>query len=1388
MNSHKKIPHYLVILSYLATFISSTNALGQSETGSFSDYGALIFDQIQTSSVVSSASRDTWKIMQDRQGFLWFSSVGGLHRYDGYSFKNYYNNIEDSTSIPPHRVWEIEEDHTGNIWVATSGGLRIFNPQKERFYKLQCNDSTYLSSEITYNIIRDKLDRMWVTTRGHGFFIFDLQQDTALHFQHDANNPNSLSNDIVVEIIEDQQGRFWIATMWGGLNRLDSLGGPFFHYYHDPNNENSIPSNSIMYVLEDSEGKIWLTTWNGVCTIDPISESITRYKHHPDDPGTLVHNRTWHVTEDSNNRIWIATSGGLSIFDKEKQRFFNYTLDPFNENGISDNYIRFSFEDQDSNMWLTSANGINKVDRFSNQFSFSPFRRVPGIKEENPHDGISVILEDKKGQVWVGTNGGGIYLQGQEDKTTRLFKNVGNALTTSVWYLFEDSLGRILAATHAGVLVFNEISAQFDPLYIGTSSQELKHSIRRMIEPTAGEIWMVGDDGLFILRSDLDSLIHKKGTLDVLTTIYQDSKGRVWLGSEKGLQVIHSDDTISSFFHESANLNSLSHNAITAIREDQIGHIWITTNQGLNQLTFSASSKNPTIKRWSSSNTELPTNELKDITLDENNQIWLLTPWEIVRFHPESGACEPFSPLPPSDILTSKFSITQQGKFYVGGYWGIYGFYPNQLQEITIAPRVAITDFKLFNKSVHIRESFADTLPWDSPLTKAARFTESIKLKHWQNDFSFEFAALNFSQSFKNTFQYRLEGYDKDWISPATNYPIASYTNIPAGNYTFRVIASNKNGVFSEGGITISLNISPPWYWAWWSKTFYLLVVVGIIYAVYRFQLYRKLEQAEAHRLKELNAVKTQLYTNITHEFRTPLTIILGMADQLKNQASEHVKDGLQLIKRNGRQLLRLVNQMLDLSKLESKRLKLDIEQGDMINFLRYLMESFHSFAESKKIRLHFMNDLKVKEFYMDYDAIRLMHVISNLISNAIKFTPEGGDVYLTVDGRAADGRRENGRRDSASIARYSLLLIKVKDSGIGIPKDRLPFVFDRFYQVDDSATRKGEGTGIGLTLAKELVKLMNGQIDVQSELGIGSEFTVALPVIRQKPIQAKTPEFLSKYIETAPSKRKVPKTKKEAGKPLMLIVEDNADLVKYLINSFNPAYNLEVAYNGQQGIDKAISLIPDIIITDVMMPEKNGFELCFFLKRHKLTSHIPIIMLTAKVDVDARLTGFRRGADAYLEKPFLQEELKTRIQTLLEQRKKLQAYYLSKAGLFEETQLELPGQEEAKLENAFLTSVNQIIEAHLNDEHFTVEQLCRELFIDPSNLYRKLKALTGINPNQYIRTFRLAKAKTLLVTTNLSIALIAAECGFAYQNYFSRIFKKETGLTPTEYRAERSL
>lgn len=641
---------------------------------------------------------------------------------------------------------------------------------------------------------------------------------------------------------------------------------------------------------------------------------------------------------------------------------------------------------------------------------------------------------------------------------------------------------------------------------------------------------------------------------------------------------------------------------------------------------------------------------------------------------------------------------------------------------------------------------------------------ETITFDHHQNDLTLEYVGIHFDNPEKIQYQYKMEGVHDDWVKVGTER-IARFNNLKPGHYTFLVKAANADGVWTKEPTSLNITILAPWYWTWWSKLLYLSIALFGAYKFYEFQLKRKLETAEKKRLQELDLVKTKMYTNITHEFRTPLSIIQGMTEQL--EGNDKVKDTIQ---RNSFNLLNLVNQMLDLSKLESGNLPIKMVQSDVVNYLSYLTESFHSMAISKGIKLHFLP--KESVIYMDYDPDKLMKIMINLLSNAIKFTDKGGDVYVEVA--------------TQKINKTTTLQIQIRDTGIGIAKDDLANIFDRFYQVDDSTTRKGEGTGIGLAYTRELVKILNGSIDVNSKEGKGSVFSVSLPITKNAPMifPDATKELIGQVDMQLESTEKladdlVPQSKK----PLALIVEDNRDVKEYLVTCLKQAYQLVLAENGTEGIKKAIELIPDIIISDVMMPEKDGFELCQTLKEEQVTSHIPIILLTAKADIDSRLVGLQKGADAYMAKPFNREELLIRINQLILIRKQLQERF----GV--PTNINLPKEKRkyhaAKFakEEDFIHQINQIIEQHLDEDTFDTAVLAQKMNMSTSQLYRKLKAITGKSTAIYIRFVRLKKSKILISETEQSISEIAYAVGFKDLAYFSRCFSELFGVSPSQLR-----
>ncbi len=623
---------------------------------------------------------------------------------------------------------------------------------------------------------------------------------------------------------------------------------------------------------------------------------------------------------------------------------------------------------------------------------------------------------------------------------------------------------------------------------------------------------------------------------------------------------------------------------------------------------------------------------------------------------------------------------------------------------------------------------------------------------------TFHFSTIDWQSPQQIRYSYRIEDIDPDWSAPSAR-PFADYRNLPYGDHVFELRAIGIAQKWSET-FTYPFTIRPPWWLSWWAFAAYALLSFLLLRWIYLYQLRRQLAISEAARLQEMDEAKSRLITNVTHEFRTPLTIILGMARKMKEEPGEWFRKGVDAIQRNGEKVLGLVNQMLDLARLESGRLEPELQLGDVTAYLGYRVQAFQSMAGAKNIDLRFERGPGPVE--MDYDPDWLGQILDNLLSNALKFTQRGGTVIVKAFQQADH------------------LVLTVRDNGPGISPEQLPHLFDRFYQADGSSTRKGEGTGIGLALVKELSEKLGGTISAESHPG-DTIFCLSLPISRKAPPAEPFSPGESGIHAVAPLVHP-PDSGGEEERPLVLLVEDNADVARYTGACLEGEYRLVYARDGREGIDKAFQFIPDLIVSDVMMPRVDGFELLEQLKADPRTSHIPILLLTAKADVESKLKGLQAGAEAYLPKPFMPEELEIRLQSLLEQRRRLQAWYIRQAGIEEKepgTAEDLPNQSR---EQEFLLRLRGIVEANLSNNRFTVDQLSSELYLDSSTLYRKLKALTGKSPNRYIRALRVARAKKLLREPGQTVTAVAIETGFSSVKYFSRVFRKEVGVPPSEF------
>jgi signal transduction histidine kinase/DNA-binding response OmpR family regulator len=882
---------------------------------------------------------------------------------------------------------------------------------------------------------------------------------------------------------------------------------------------------------------------------------------------------------------------------------------------------------------------------------------------------------------------------------------------------------------------------------------------------------------------------HNKLSSNIILSITEDNSGYLWFATGYGLNKYEKGKNLfTSYVHDPNNPKSLSDNSVRSIYEDKKGTLWICTQGGgLNKFNRESGEFIHFRKKDG-----LPSDIAFDILEDEHNNLWISTSNGLTKFNSSKGLFRNYDTkdgLPSNEFSYRAKFKGSDGIIYFGTKKGLVAFHPDSIKDNPHIPPIVVTNFLLFNKSVPIG---LDTTSDRMILEKSIINTKELELTYEDYIFSFEFAALDFHAPEKNKYAYMMEGFEKSWTYTDSKKRFATYTNLDPGEYTFRVIGSNNDGVWNEEGASIKLIITPPWWKTWWAYTFYILLGLSLLYSLRRYELNRtrykhglELKEVEAEKLRETDRMKSHFFANISHEFRTPLTLILGPADNIKsNSSTEDIQKQTGLIKRNANRLLNLVNQLLDLSKLEAGKLKVHASKGNIVSFVKGVAMSFESIAEKMDIQLRIKSSGDEVEMYFDKEM--MIKILSNLLSNSFKFTHESGEITVNI---------KTTENDS--------LEIKIRDTGIGIASEELPKLFDRFYQVDASHTRKYEGTGIGLALTKELVELHHGSIKVESkkeedEQNGWTEFIIELPLGKEHFAEDELVEEVISDSNLLPeSKEYNPLDHSELEQSLsnlihpeafqlapdeermiILLVEDNSDVRDFIKDSLGNEFVVEEAFNGEHGVKKAENIIPDLIISDIMMPKMDGNELTRILKNDEKTSHIPIILLTAKSEQESKLEGLETGADDYLTKPFDTKELMIRIKNLINVRRKLQERY--SRGDFIPAKKE-PGKKLSYLDEQFMNKVMEVIEKHLSEEEFSIEQFGKEAGMSRVQLHRKLKALSGKSASTFLRSVRLSKAKKMIEEQKGNISEIAYSVGFSSPQYFTRCFKKEFGYPPSE-------
>lgn len=1367
-------------------------------------------------------------LWQDRQGFLWVGTKDGLNRFDGYHFQVFQHDPFDSTSISDNNIKTILEDRHGRLWVGTTNGLNLLGRKTETFQRFFPKNNLRpsaaaiveghpgLSGQNINSLLEDREGNIWVGTVRSGVVKMEMPPgpedlDKIKYTVFRATEAEeSLWENPVKQMALDEEGAIWVHSreqlclirqnengkgytirrllwpnfnpQWPGYQQEDFLyiqqgeekvDHRFYSIFNDergavwmisaggfakwlpgqkrfklfPLNVNleeySIPPLLGLEGVSgfiDRKGQIWANGMESLVVYDTLSHRIVERQHiHDESSSTLSQSGFRSMLEDTNGNIWVGTNGnGLCIYNPNKKRFSGQA-EAICWQGES---LRAICQARNGTVWLGTAS--RKLLRLN--LATGKIRPVVLKQADWPRsfdaefDQVYAIQEGRSGNIWVAASRGLFRFReepggGLDWDFFKIYQNEGSF--PNVFDLHLGPAGKIWLLTHFEFGQFDPATGQFN-----------------------------GHNYLHVSGG-------KKERGGNFPCIFQQKNGLFWLGTKRGLiQFDPVTETFSFFGNDPKDPNSLSHPLVKCIQADPSEPervLWVGTGGGgLNRFDLQTGRFTHFKKKDG-----LPDNVIYSILDDAEGNFWLSTNQGLARFNPRTGLCKNYgveSGLQDNEFNSGAYFKSADGRLFFGGIGGFNAFLPSAVKDREFVPPIVITGFKLANRHVDFKAA-------DSPLKQAISQARELTLTWKDNIFSFEFAALDFTEPSQNQYAYRLEGFSDEWQYIGTQRS-ATFTNIDPGEYTFRVKGTSHDGAWNEEGASLKITILPPWWNTWWAFLSYALLFGAAAFSFYKFQLNRQMEKAEARKIKEMDALKTRLYTNITHEFRTPLTVIMGVSSPAAASSPSPLDEGGRgLIYRNAKNLLRLVNQLLDLSKLESGILKPEYVQADIIPYLEYLTESFSSMAAEKSIRLLFYPEMR--SLVMDFDEAKIQHIVYNLLSNALKFTEPGGKVVLHAHQELQDEQ--------------ALLKLKVSDTGLGIPEDELPHIFDRFFQVDSdkyrNITRPGEGTGIGLALAKELVELMGGSISVKSLEGIGTDFTVLLPVKKNAAVRQPGSPAAGRNVHVEPSGQNAVHEKDtlNTAEPepdeldRLLLIEDNRDVATYLISILEKDYQVVTAEDGQAGIEKALELIPDIIISDVMMPRKDGFEVCRALKLDERTSHIPIILLTAKAEEEAKIQGLRTGADAYLKKPFNREELFVRLEKLLELRKQLQKKY-AQAGATS-TADSPPSAAEPTLDDLFMQKFQQAIEMKMGQSDFGLEGLCKMLSMSRTQLYRKAKALTGESPVRFIQKVRLNKARELLRTTELNVSEIAYEVGFADPAYFSRAFNKEFGAPPSSIR-----
>ena len=1353
-------------------------------------------------------------LLRDEKGFLWIGTMSGLNRYDGYKFRIFRHDLPDTTSINDDYIEKILEGPGHRLWISTRNGFNIYDPLTEKFDHNPQNflNSIHIPDGNVVDIKKDHLGNYWFLSSQSGLYKYDPARKNTTRLFHRPSDTSSLYSDNIAAYAADSTGDWWIIHKDGMLEKMDGRNSRIT--YRTSILKDLYPNDQSDYrIYVDRQNDLWIYASNSAKGMYYFNTSARSMLHIDKSTGkaTLNTDIVNGVIQDDKNMVWIATDhGGINLLDK-KDFSIQYLLNREDDDkSISQNSINTIYKDSDGIVWIgTYKKGISY--HHADIMKFPLYRpRLPDAKRQG-YDDVNRFAEDAKGNLWIGTNGGGLlYFNRLTGRYTQFLhdpSDPGSLTNDVIVSLCLDHEQRLWIGTYFGGM----------DCYDGTTFLHYRHNDKDTTSLADDRVWEIMEDsqhrlwigtfanGLDLLRRETGRFIHYKPfapnsvNSGYVTGLTEDSKGNLWIATAYGLSILEkSSGTFRYYLHDDTHpTTSLSINNTISVKEDSRGLIWIATRDGLDVF-------DPLTGQFKTFRTRdgLPDNTVLELQEDDSHNLWVSTPNGLSNVlvtvdSTRQISCR-FRNYDESDGLQGKeFNEnaafrTSRGELIFGGANGFNIFNPQNIWHNHKNQVLTLTDLQVFNKSVGIGEQPGGHVI----LSQSISATKEITLRYNENVFSIEFTALDFSNPEKVRYAYRLEGFNQQWLLANEKTRLATFTNLDPGDYVFKVRTAGENGRWNPGELSLNIKILPPFWRTPLAYALYCLILAGILILARRMIVQRarmrfviEQERQEAQRLHDLDMMKIRFFTNVSHEFRTPLSLILTPMDKIIRDTDNPArKSQFQLIHRNARRLLNMVNQLLDFRKLEEQELKLYPGKGDIIKFIKELSFSFVDMAEKKNIDFSFHSSIST--LFTSFDQDKLERIVFNLLSNAFKFTPDQGRISVETHLLPATDPGEHG-----------LLQLVIKDTGIGIEKDKQEKIFERFFQNAVPGSMVNQGSGIGLAITREFVKLHNGNIYVESSPGRGSSFTVLLPVQKIDPLTEPAPlqsippsasspageptanEAAANVNEAANEDfigQDIPSTT-SAKKPVILLVEDNEELRFYLKDNLREFFTIIEASNGREGWQRTLGSHPDLVVSDISMPEMNGIDLCRKIKSDKRTSFVPVILLTALIGEEQQLKGLETGANDYMTKPFNFEILLSKIRNLLTQQDTARKTYRK------QVDANPTGIKPDSPDEKFILQALGIIEKNISNSDFTVEEMSRELFLSRVALYKKILALTGKTPIELIRSIRLKRAAQLLEKSRLTIAEIAYEVGFNNPKYFSRFFKTEFGMLPSVYQAKNS-